>query len=135
MAATATLPLASDAVPSLWVSLTRGAAQPFLVIAPALGLLSLGALYRRRHRIAAAAAVGQTAAILLGWGVASYPYLVFPTVTLAGAAAAPQAQLAILIGAVAGLVVLVPSLWLLFTLFKGKMPGMAPSPKPSRPRR
>ena len=62
------------------------------------------------------AAVGQTAAILIGWGVASYPYLIFPSVTLAGAAAAPQVQLAILVGAALGLLILVPSLWLLFSL-------------------
>ena len=110
-------------------------ARPLLVIAPAFGVTSLVALYVRRHRLAAAAAVGQTAAILIGWGVASYPYLIFPTVTLAGAAAAPQVQLAILVGAAAGLLVLVPSLWLLFTLFKGKMPGMVVTPKAARPRR
>ena len=129
------LPLASDSVPSLWVSLTQGVARPFLVIAPAFGVASLVALYVRQHRLAAVAAVGQTAAILIGWGVASYPYLIFPTVTLAGAAAAPQVQLAILVGAAAGLLILVPSLWLLFSLFKGKMPGMVVPPKVTRPRR
>lgn len=123
-AATITLPLAANAVPHLWESLTAGAARPFLVIAPLLGITSLGALLVRRHRIAAAAAVGQTGAILVGWGVASFPYLIYPGVTLAGAAAAPQAQWAILIGAVAGLVVLIPSLWFLFSLFKGRMPGL-----------
>jgi cytochrome d ubiquinol oxidase subunit II len=133
--ASLTLPLAADAVPSLWVSLTQGVARPFLLIAPAFGLASLASLYLRQHRLAAAAAVGQTAAILFGWGVASYPYLIFPTVTLAGAAAAPQVQLAILVGAAAGLLVLVPSLWLLFRLFKGKMPGMVVAPKVARTRR
>lgn len=133
--ATITLPLASDAVPSLWLSLTQGVARPFLIIAPAFGLTSLVALYTRRHRLAAVAAVGQTAAILVGWGVASYPYLIYPTVTLAGAAAAPQVQLAILVGATVGLLVLVPSLWLLFRLFKGKMPGMTVVSKAARPRR
>jgi cytochrome d ubiquinol oxidase subunit II len=133
--ATITLPLASDAVPSLWVSLTQGVARPFLVIAPTFGIASLLALYLRQHRFAAMTAVGQTAAILIGWGVASYPYLIFPTVTLAGAAAAPQVQLAILVGATAGLFILVPSLWLLFSLFKGKMPGLVVTPKGTRPRR
>ena len=103
--------------------------MPFLVIAPGLGVTSLAALLMRRHRLASAAAVGQTAAILAGWGVASFPYLIYPSVTISGAAAAPQVQLAILVGAALGAVILVPSLWLLFSLFKGKMPGMLSAPK------
>lgn len=128
-AATLTLPLAASAVPHLWESLTGGNAMPFLVIAPGLGVTSLAALLMRRHRLASAAAVGQTAAILAGWGVASFPYLIYPSVTISGAAAAPQVQLAILVGAALGAVILVPSLWLLFSLFKGKMPGMVSAPK------
>lgn len=128
-AATVTLPLAATAVPHLWESLTGGNATPFLVVAPALGVMSLAALLTRRHRLASAAAVGQTGAILAGWGVASFPYLIYPSVTIAGAASAPQVQLAILVGAALGAVILVPSLWLLFSLFKGKMPGMIAAPK------
>ena len=90
-----------------------------------LGCLLPFAIYRgwREH------ALWKTAAILAGWGVASFPYLIYPSVTISGAAAAPQVQLAILVGAALGAVILVPSLWLLFSLFKGKMPGMVSAPK------
>ena len=128
-AATLTLPLAASSVPDLWESLTGGNATLFLLVAPAFGVASLVSLLNRRHRLAAAAAVGQTVAILAGWGVASFPYLIYPSVTLAGAAAAPQVQLAILVGAALGALILVPSLWFLFSLFKGKMPGMLSASK------
>ena len=84
---------------------------------------------RVRKGIKALVASVMSAAILAGWGVASFPYLIYPSVTISGAAAAPQVQLAILVGAALGAVILVPSLWLLFSLFKGKMPGMVSAPK------
>ena len=56
--------------------------------------------------------------ILLGWALAQYPYLVVPDITLAGAAASPRTQRLLLIVLAAGVPVLVPSLLLLFRVFK-----------------
>jgi cytochrome d ubiquinol oxidase subunit II len=50
--------------------------------------------------------------------LAQYPYLIVPDVTLHGAAATPRTQRLLLIVLAAGLPVLIPSLWLLFRVFK-----------------
>ena len=81
-------------------------------------LLSGWALLRRRFRLARAAAVAQVALLLLSWGLAQYPYLIYPDVTVPDAAA-PQPTLRFLLYAVpAGMALLAPSLWLLFRVFK-----------------
>jgi cytochrome bd ubiquinol oxidase subunit II len=58
------------------------------------------------------------ALILLGWGVAQYPWLVRPALTIWNCAA-PDSVVTSLLGALAvGAVVLLPSLALLFRVFK-----------------
>jgi cytochrome d ubiquinol oxidase subunit II len=77
------------------------------------------ALYRRRFALARFAAAVQTTLILVGWAASQYPYLVVPDVTIDNAAANPRTQ-ALLLGALAaGSVLLFPSLFVLYRLFKG----------------
>jgi cytochrome d ubiquinol oxidase subunit II len=58
--------------------------------------------------------------IIWGWGLAQYPYLLPPDLTYA-AAAAPPITLKLVLGALAaGLLVLVPSLYYLFRVFKSR---------------
>jgi len=58
--------------------------------------------------------------ILWGWGLSQYPYILPPDLTVTGAAA-PAATLRLLVGALAlGAVVLLPSLYYLFRVFKGR---------------
>jgi cytochrome d ubiquinol oxidase subunit II len=81
-------------------------------------IAALWALWTRRFRAARALAVIQVASIVGGWGAAQYPYLIAPDLTLA-AAAAPDSTLRLLLIALAiGGVVLFPSLWWLFRVFK-----------------
>jgi cytochrome d ubiquinol oxidase subunit II len=80
---------------------------------------ALVVLWRRRYGPARFAAAGQVALILVGWGLAQYPYLVVPDVTFAGAATSP-ATLRLLVWTLAvGAVVLVPSFLYLYSVFKG----------------
>lgn len=82
------------------------------------------ALWRRRYRIARVAAAAHVALIVWGWGVAQYPYLLPPDLTIAGAAA-PRITLELtLVAVIAGAVVLFPSLYYLLKVFKG--PSAAP---------
>jgi cytochrome d ubiquinol oxidase subunit II len=61
--------------------------------------------------------------VLWGWALAQRPYLIPPEMTLRGAAAPPR-TLALTLGALAlGAVVLAPSLWYLFAVFKSGAPG------------
>jgi cytochrome d ubiquinol oxidase subunit II len=100
-------------------------ARPWtLPLHAATGAAAVGAfwaLLTRRVEAARIFAAAQVALIVAGWGAAQYPYLVVPDLTLQ-AAAAPARTQALLLGALAaGAVTLVPSLWLLFRVFKGPL--------------
>jgi cytochrome d ubiquinol oxidase subunit II len=86
-------------------------------------LLAFWALWVRRYRIARVAAAMQVTLILWGWGLAQYPYIVPPDLTIAGAAA-PAITLELALSAVTvGAIVLFPSLYYLLRVFKGDAAG------------
>jgi cytochrome d ubiquinol oxidase subunit II len=91
---------------------------PFHLLTGGAAITVIAALYTRRFRLARAAVAAQTALILLGWVLAQIPYLIVPDVTLHGSAASPRTQRLLLIALAAGVPVLVPSLLLLFRVFK-----------------
>jgi cytochrome d ubiquinol oxidase subunit II len=77
-------------------------------------------LWTRRYRLARVFAAGQVTLILLGWAFAQYPHLVEPNITLTSAAA-PRITLELLFGALlAGAILLFPSYYYLFIIFKAK---------------
>lgn len=79
---------------------------------------ALIALWRRRFTLARAAAAAQVTLILLGWGLAQYPFII-PTSLPFHEAAAPESTLRMLVWALAGgSVILLPSLGYLFVTFK-----------------
>jgi cytochrome d ubiquinol oxidase subunit II len=86
-------------------------------------VFALGAFYSlwtRRYRVARACAAGQVTLILLGWALAQFPHLVEPDITIA-AAAAPRITLQLLLSALAaGALLLFPSYYYLFRVFKGE---------------
>jgi NADH:ubiquinone reductase (H+-translocating) len=90
---------------------------PFVIASAVFGLSSLGALWRqltgRRVRLLAVATV---VSVLLGWGVAQYPYVLPTTVTLDQAAASGAVLSWIVITFILFIVVVIPALLLLFVL-------------------
>ena len=87
----------------------------------ATGVAAVGAfaaLWLRRYRVARVLAVTQVALIVLGWGLAQRPNLLGADLTIHGSAAPEDALRPVLIGLVAGSVLLAPSLWWLFRVFK-----------------
>jgi len=77
-------------------------------------------LWTRRYRLARLFAAAQVTMILLGWAFAQYPHLVEPHITITSAAA-PRITLELLLGAlVAGAILLFPSYYYLFVIFKAK---------------
>jgi cytochrome d ubiquinol oxidase subunit II len=97
---------------------------PLHALTAAAAITALGALRKRRPgvrhlRIARVAAAAQTTLILLGWAVSQYPFFVVPDVTLEGAAANPRTQRLVLIALGVGSLLLFPSLWALYRVFKG----------------
>jgi cytochrome d ubiquinol oxidase subunit II len=91
-----------------------------LVLASA-GMFALGGmmcLWRRRYRLARLCAVGQVMLILWGWGLAQFPYLVEPSLTIDNAAAPPETLRLLVIFLLLGGIVLFPSLYYLYRVFK-----------------
>lgn len=115
-----TLPLLYLEAPHLWDGLISVRAAPIIALGVGAALLSGWALLVRRARLARIATVVQIVCLLAGWGLAQYPYLIYPDVTLQ-AAAAPDATLRFLLYTLPiGMALLLPSLWLLFKVFKGE---------------
>ncbi len=103
----------SGLVESLW-------AWPLLIVTGIVAVGALWALWARRFFLARAAAAAQVALILWGWGMAQLPYLVTPDITLQNAAAPPVTLRLLLTFLILGAVVLFPSFYLLFRIFKGE---------------
>ena len=83
-------------------------------------IASVIALVRRRYQLARAAAGAWVTFMLWGWIVAQFPLVIPPTLTI-DAAVAPNRTLVETMAVLAGgAVVLVPSLWYLLRVFKGR---------------
>jgi len=79
---------------------------------------ALVALVRARFRLARVLVAIQTIAILAGWVASQYPFLLVPDLTIWNAAAARETRIWLLIMLAAGVPVLLPSLIVLFRVFK-----------------
>ncbi len=113
------LPLLALGAPHLWQGLLRPQALPAVLLGVAAALVSGWALLRRRYRLARISAIIQVVCLLAGWGLAQYPYLIYPDLTLSAAAGSEATLRFVLFSLPLGLVLLLPSLWLLFKVFKG----------------
>jgi cytochrome d ubiquinol oxidase subunit II len=112
------IPIAFADAPRFGERLTS--AQTFAVVAAGAvaAIVSGVAIVARRYVLARFAATAQIALLLAGFGVAQYPYIVYPDVTIHDAMA-PAATLRFLLwSAIPGALLLGPSLWLLFRVFK-----------------
>jgi cytochrome bd ubiquinol oxidase subunit II len=117
-----TLVLARFEAPRLWDALTTVPAGVLVIAGSLLAPLSLLALLRRRFSLARVLGAGQVVVLLTGWAAAQWPYLIYPDLTVA-AAAAPRPTLALTAATLPfGLALLLPSLWFLFAVFKGRNP-------------
>jgi len=127
LAGTATVALSGFAIPllrleapHLWSGLLSARSLPVLLAGVVAALLAGWWLRTRRYRWARTAAVLQITALLVGWMLAQYPYIVFPDITLQSAAAPAATLRFFLISLPIGFAVLLPSLWLLFRVFKAE---------------
>jgi cytochrome d ubiquinol oxidase subunit II len=102
-----------------------GRGFPLFALALLNGPLALWAVWRSRPRIARVAVAGQVVLVLWAWAVGQWPYLVPPDLTIS-ATAAPSATLSgMLVVITIGGLLLLPSLWLLFRVFKARNPQLS----------
>jgi cytochrome d ubiquinol oxidase subunit II len=106
--------------PLMYHGLTNWWAPVMLLWTGLSAMTATVAIGLRRFRLARIAAVVEVTLVLLGWGLAQFPHLVAPDVTIQNSAA-PESTLRILLVALGvGAVVLLPSLVYLFQVFKGQ---------------
>jgi cytochrome d ubiquinol oxidase subunit II len=93
---------------------TRG--LPLVVGSAAAGLASLVLLRRRRWALARVTAVGAVGAIVVGWGVAQYDWILVDELTIAQAAGARSTLIGLVLVFLVAAVTAVPALLWLFVL-------------------
>ena len=116
------LPLTRGVAPALWSGLT-GRGLPLMVLALVCAAMAGVSMLTRHYRVARVAAAGQVGLILLAWAVAQSPYLVPPTISVEGSASPPETMGLFLVVFGIGAAFLLPSLLLLFRVFKGQNPA------------
>ncbi len=130
-AALLSLSLAPGQAPLMQEGLVASAwALPFHILTGVAAVVVLAGLWLRKFRLARIAVGVQVLCIVGGWALAQYPYVVPPDLTIAGSAA-PDVTLRLVVGILAvGGVILLPSLFYLFRVFKS-----GPADRPERPAR
>ena len=121
LAALACLALAPIAAAPL-ASALFGRGLPLLFLALLNGPIALVAVWRSRPRVARIAVAAQVTFVLWAWAVGQWPYLVPPDLTIQGSAAPSSTLTALLVVIGVGMALLLPSLWLLFRVFKARNP-------------
>ncbi|WP_181312574.1 cytochrome d ubiquinol oxidase subunit II [Nocardioides campestrisoli] len=110
----ALIPLLDDA-PTLTEGLTTQAA-PLVVLSALTGIATLWLLVRREYVVARVTAVCAVAAVLCGWGLGQYPWLLVDEVTIEDAAGADATLWGLIIVVVLAVIIVGPSLYWLFKL-------------------
>lgn len=109
--------LSRAASPVLWQGLV-GKALPLSIGAVLIGLATGYCLLFTYYSVARILVAAETACIIAAWGLAQYPYLIVPDVTLASAAAPSPTLIGLIVASLMGMALLLPSLWLLYRVFK-----------------
>jgi cytochrome d ubiquinol oxidase subunit II len=111
--------LSPSEAPFLWNGMLDKAI-PVVIVTMLVGVAAAAALWFRRYGWARVLIVAEVAFLLLSWGVSQYPYIIPPDVTAANASSPQETQVFLLIGIIIALIIVVPSLWFLFYVFKLK---------------
>lgn len=116
------LVMSSGDAPILWHGLIHRA-LPVTLLAMAVGLVTAAALLLRRFHLARMMLMIEIALILVAWAVAQAPALIVPDVTIDNAASPAASLQGFLIASAFGMLFFLPSLWFLFSVFKGQNPA------------
>lgn len=116
--------LSSSGAPVIRQDLSQSVWTWPLQIATAISAVAaLWCLWTRKFKLARLAAAAQVTLILWGWGAAMFPHLVVPDLTIQNAAAPAVTLRLVLAALVAGSLLLFPSFYFLFRIFKSSAPA------------
>lgn len=104
-----------------------GRALPLVIASSVLGIASVWLLATGRLIWARAAATGAVATVVLGWGVAQYPWIILNEITIDEAAGARSTLIGLLAATGVAAVLVVPSLLYLYYLADSDRIGTAES--------
>jgi cytochrome d ubiquinol oxidase subunit II len=114
------LALAREGAPRVWEGLSgRPWSLPLHAGIATAAMGALASLWWHSFPLARVLAVIQVMLVVWGWGLGQFPYLLPPDLTFTDAAAPASVLRAVLGALVVGGVVLAPSLWALYRVFKG----------------
>ena len=105
-----------------------GDGLPLVILSVVCGISVLVLLRRGVRRGVRPLAVGAVTAVVWGWGVAQHPYLLPEKLTIDAAAAPGPALTSLLIVFGVALLLVLPSIGLLFTLVQRNLVGESPQP-------
>jgi len=113
--------LASRDAPTIWHRLSHsGWGRMLLLATVTAGAATVLALWTRRYAVARICAAAETTLILWGWALAQFPFLVVPDITIVSAAAPARTLQLLILANLLGAVMLLPALYYLFRIFKGR---------------
>ena len=121
---TLALPLMWKGAPEIWEGMWHRDVWIMIPLAIVTGIATMYAVWTRRFGLARITAVIEVAVLLIGWALAQYPYLIVPDLTYDNAAASDAMLKVALITYAIGAVVLTPSMFLLYKMFKGENPAV-----------
>ena len=107
-----------------------GDGLPLVIISLVCGIGVLVLLHRGVRRGARPLAVGAVAAVIWGWGVAQWPYLLPQTLTISAAAGSSATLTSVLIVFGVAVVVVLPAIGLLYTLVQRNLVEETTRPTP-----
>jgi cytochrome d ubiquinol oxidase subunit II len=108
--------------PILWHGMLIRA-WPVVIATMIIGLATAAALYTRYYSMARVLIIAEAAFMLGAWGLAQYPYIIPVDYTIDNSANDPNVITAVIIGIACGMIILLPSLYYLFSVFKLPYPA------------
>jgi cytochrome bd ubiquinol oxidase subunit II len=89
---------------------------------------SAWSVFTHRYALSRLFAASEIALVLVGWGLAQYPYLVYPDMLVTEMAAPTPTLRFMVLSIPVGALLLAPSLWLLMRVFKARPAGAVKQP-------
>jgi cytochrome d ubiquinol oxidase subunit II len=113
--------LSISEAPILWQGMLNHG-LPVVIATMIIGLFTAIALFMQRYQLARVLIIAETAFMLGAWGLAQFPYIIPPHATIDNASNDPAVISILLVCLAIGMIIVIPSLYYLFSVFKLSYP-------------